>query len=487
VALQLGRFFKHSLVYTIGNLLYRGASFLLVPLYAHYLGAEEYGTLELLYVTAGIFQTLFASGVAHAALRFYFEYNDERERNAVISSAILGSGAVTLFGVLVLMLFAPTFSGWLFDGPSQATAFRIVFAALVLEISREINLAVVRAKEQSTFFVATALFQLLVQVGANVYLVVVAQQGVVGILLGNFLSTLAVWALLMVSTLRSCGMRFELSKLLAVWKYGYPLMLSGLSFSILGSSDRYLLNAYSSLGAIGVYALGLRISKVVPILIVDPFTKSYGPYRFSIMKQPQAETVYGRVLTYYGLAAAFAALALVVFGREIVRLASAEEYWGATSLLAPLLVVGVMEGATYCFQTPIYIHKRTPFIFYIALTAGLINLALNLAFVPLWGIHGAALAAGATSVCTGIVTLRVGQRLLRIPYEFGRLAKIALVAVGLGLPGALIHPAPLALGIALKLALLAAFPLALTALRLWTPEELAWVRGRIARLRAARA
>jgi O-antigen/teichoic acid export membrane protein len=485
VAVQLGRFFKHSVVYTIGNLLYRGASFLLVPLYAHYLGAEEYGTLELLYVTAGIFQTLFASGVAHAALRFYFEYDDERERNAVISSAILGSGAVTLFGVLVLALLAPTFSGWLFDGPSQTLAFRIVFASLVLEISREINLAVVRAKEQSTFFVGLALFQLLVQVGANVYLVVVARQGVVGILLGNFLSTLAVWAILMVSTLRSCGMRFELSKLLAVWKYGHPLMLSGLSFSILGSSDRYLLNIYSSLGAIGVYALALRISKVVPILIVDPFTKSYGPYRFSIMKQPQAKLVYGRVLTYYFLAAALVGLAIVVFGREIVRLASAEEYWGAAGLLAPLLVVGLMEGVTYCFQTAIYIHKKTPFIFYIALTAGLINVGLNLTLVPLWGIRGAALAAALTSICTGIVTLRAAQRLLRVPYEFGRLAKIVLVTAVLGLAGALIHPASPALAIPFKLALLLAFPLALTALGLWTSEELEWVRGRLARLRAA--
>jgi O-antigen/teichoic acid export membrane protein len=484
---NLQRFLKHSMVYTIGNVLYRGASFLLVPLYARYLHADQYGTLEMLYTTAGVFQTLFSSGVAHAALRFYFEYDNERDKNSVISSAIIGSGVVSLIGVGILLSFAPMFSQLLFSSATNSLAFRIVFASLVIEISREINLAVVRAKEKSTLFVSMALVQLLVQVAANVYLVVYLQKGVVGILLGNFVSTLAVWTILMASTIRSCGFRFELSKLLAVWKYGYPLMLSGLSFSLLGSSDRYMLNIYSTLGAIGVYALGLRIAKIVPVLIVDPFTKSYGPYRFAIMERPRAEVVYSQVLTYFFLLAAVALLAITAFGREIVRVASSEEYWGASAVLGPLLVVGVMDGVTYCFQTAIYVKKKTKYIFYISLLSGVVNFLLNAALIPHFGIHGAAAAAALTGVGTAVITLRVAQRLLPVPYEFGRLLKIAAVTVVLALPGMLIHPHSLFVAIPFKLSLVAAFPVALTLLRLWTAEELdrfqqarLWLRGKLA-------
>jgi O-antigen/teichoic acid export membrane protein len=484
VHLELKRFFKHTAVYTIGNLIYRGASFLLVPLYAHYLTPADYGALELLYATSAIFQSLFASGLAHAAMRFYFEYEDRKDRNAVISTTLAGSFVMTLAGALMLCLFAPQFSKLLFHNAGYTFAFRIVFLSMVLEISREISLAVVRSKEQSAFFIAVSVVQLLVQVIANSYAVVVLHKGVAGVLVGNLLATSAVWVILTAASIRGCGVRFEWSKLVPVARYGLPLMYATVTGSLLQNADRYLLDFWASLSALGVYALAVRISNVVPILLLDPFMKSFGPFRFSIMKQERAKEVYATILTYYVIASGFVTLGLCAFTEEAVKVISAPAYWDAYKVVPILLLTGPIGGINYCFQTGIYIHKKTNYIFYISLASGVANLGLDLLLIPRWGIYGAAAANVLGQAVATVLTYAVSQRIYPVSYHLRRLAKVSAALVVAAVAVFQGHFQSLPLTIAVKLGVLALFPLALILLRAYTPEEarkLGQVWGRLRR------
>ncbi len=470
--LELKRFFKHSVVYTLGNFIYRGASLLLIPLYAHYLTPEEYGMLEIFTVTAAIFGTLFSSGVAHAALRFYFEYPDQDEKNTVISTALIASFIFSLAGVIVLSFFAPFFSVMLFGDPSHALPFRLAFCLLVLEISREISLAFIRAKEKSKFFVIMSVFQLVVQVAANFYMVVVLKIGVVGILTGNLLATFIIWLILTSYTIRSCGFRFDWKKLWPVVKYGNPLMLSSLASAILYSSDRYLLNAYASLGAIGLYALGSKMAKVLPMVVVDPFTKSFGPFRFSVMKQSNAQQIYARIMTYYVFISGFLVIALSVFSRELIMLISSSSYWEAYRIVPILLIPGALGGITYVFQTGIYIQKRTDALFYITTASGLLNLVGCLLFIPSWGIHGAAIASLLSVLCTVFLTYVVSNKIYPVDYEFRRIGKIVIAATLVGVVAFLIHFENRLLTIFLKLLIISGFPFLAGAMGVFTPEEI---------------
>ena len=65
---HLARFFKHSSVYLIGNLVNRLGAFLLLPLYTHYLTVSEYGALELFYAIMGVIFGVLSIGIAHAVI-----------------------------------------------------------------------------------------------------------------------------------------------------------------------------------------------------------------------------------------------------------------------------------------------------------------------------------------------------------------------------------------------------------------------------------
>ena len=50
-----------------------------------------------------------------------------------------------------------------------------------------------RAVEKSLFFVYVAIAKLLIQVSINIYLVIYADQGVIGVLTGNFMAVFIGW------------------------------------------------------------------------------------------------------------------------------------------------------------------------------------------------------------------------------------------------------------------------------------------------------
>jgi len=479
----LRRLCGRTTTYFVGNVIYRGASFVLIPLYAHVLTEADYGTLELITTTTFVLQAVLSSGIAHAALRFYFEYDDEAERHAVISTALLANLACAgLVALLVGAWGGAALSRALFGTVSYTLAFRLALAIIVLDISREISLAWVRACERAGLFMIVSVTQLLAQVGFNVYAVVVLHMGVTGILLGTLAATATVWVILTTITLRECGLAFDRAKLWPVLRYGQPLMLSALAASAFQFVDRFCLKSYTSVDTLGAYALALRIANVFPVLFLAPFTNGYGPFRFAIMKEVNAREIYSHVVTYYALGATAVVLAIASCSRDIVGIAASPEFAGAAAIVPWLIVPAALGGITYCLQTGIYVTKHTRYLVYISAMTGAINLGLDLILTPRMGLYGPPVAALITTLYTIVHTFVLAQRVLPVRFEWARLGKIAAAAAIAGGVAATLPAASLVLDIGLKMGAVAAFPVILWVMRFATDEEILELRRLAARM-----
>jgi O-antigen/teichoic acid export membrane protein len=454
---SLARFVKHSAIYSVGNLIYRGGAFFLIPLYAHVLTPAEYGTLEVYSVTALLLQSLLGAGLAHALLRFFFEYESLREKQVLVSTVLFASFGVTMIGAAAFWPVAPFLSELLFGAPVHALAFRLVSCGLVFEISRELNLAIIRAREKSGYFVSVAVVQLVIQVAANVVTVVYLQLGAVGVLLGNLVATVVVWALLSFSTLRFCGLNFAPMRLPEVLRYAVPLMLNGMFQSFVQTSDRYVLLAFGNLAAVGSYALGMRFAMVLNVMVLDPFMKSFGPFRFSIMTRADAGNVYSRILLYFAFLMAAAVLVIAVFSEEVVSLVSSESYSGVAALVPLLVAYPAISGVGYVFQTGIFVSKRTKYILYIGMVSGTALISLNLLMIPYFGATGAAVARIFQSLIAAGLTLVVAQRVRRIRFTFKGLPRIVLSATAAILLALYVPNTALSVSLALKTCIVVGF------------------------------
>jgi len=482
VSVDVKRLVKHSTIYGIGNILTKVGAFLMVPIYTRYLTTSEYGSLELFYVTAGVLRSFLSMGIAHATLRFFFEYDDVPNRQRVIGTALLSSGFFSLILLGVFFQFTEFFSTLFFKTPNYSYYFKLVAIMFALELSIEISTAYIRAIEYSIFYIAVCLGQLLVRIALNSYMIVILKCGVQGILVGDLIATAMSWVAYTAITVRFSGLCFESAKLREMLTYSYPLALASISGVIFNNADRYLLNAYSSLGTIGLYALAYRFGTALQALYTEPFTKSYGPFRFSIMKRPDAQVFYARIMTYFLLGFMFLGLGISVLSEDIIRIMASRTFWGAHSVVPIIVLASAGGGAYYLLQIGIYVRNQTKYVPIIFSVVGGINIVCNSLLIPRIHMYGAACSYLITNVVLCGVTYVVSQRFLPIKYEIMRISKMFLVAGIIYFGCAFLLPSGSVLGAAVKISCVLLFPLILYVGGFFYLEEIEFAKGEIRKL-----
>ena len=106
--MSLKLFGKNTVIYAIGNIGLRAASFLLIPLYTHYLSVSDYGLLATLLITIHIMLIFMSMGMQTTLLCFTKEYDGNNKIKDLLGTStfinFLGGVAVTCISILFLKI-----------------------------------------------------------------------------------------------------------------------------------------------------------------------------------------------------------------------------------------------------------------------------------------------------------------------------------------------------------------------------------------------
>jgi len=473
---DLSRFFKHSSIYAVGNIINRLGAFLLLPVYTNYLTVGEYGRLELFYVVMSIASGFLAIGMAHATLRFYFEYEDQKDRHVSVSTNFIGSFVVTSLGIIVLAFFSENISTFVFEDTSLTIGLYLIFATLVFELSSQICLAYVRAIEYSMLFIVISSLKLVVQVAVNTYLVIFLDAGIIGVLFGNLCTVILGWLILAIFTIRRCGFKFEWEKFIPILRYCLPFLPATAMALVSGNASQYALNYLVSAEALGLFALALKFSLIIEQLIGEPFSRSYGAFRYTIMNNADAAELQAKIVKYLLVASAFFALFIAFFAEDLIRVMSDGNYWPATKLIPIIMISSVLRILAYPAQTGILYAKKTIYFFYFSTVAAIVSVAGNYFLINYIGLYGACLSLVLTDVVVLLLTNTVSQRYFRVGYEYKKLATIVVLAVVTYLLSQLYSFEWLFISVLIKLFLLGVFGLAVVRLKVIDPGEMQQIK-----------
>lgn len=101
----------------------------------------------------------------------------------------------------------------------------------------------------------------------------------------------------------------------------------------------------------------------------------------------------------------------------------------------------------------------------------MLNISLNLLLIPRLQVWGAAIATVCSFAFLFICVFPIAQHLYRIPYEYGRLAKLTVAAVGLYVIAYYVNPANVYISLAVKFLIAFSYPLVLYVIGFYTPAE----------------
>lgn len=426
-----GQIAKNSSIYGISNILSRFIGFLMIPIYTRYLSPADYGTMEMLDLTAYVVTMWVGFSVSNSIIRFYYDYGSEGERHQLVSTALLFIACTSFAAVCTLMPFSTLISKMLFKHPDNGKYFIIVFGSIFFQLLIENCLVFFQVRQKAIWYAGLSMIRLVIGLSLNIVFVVLLKKGVAGILYSGLLTSAATGTFIFAKTLSMTGISFSTQKLRKLIGYGFPLIFSGFSTFIITFSDRYFLNAYSTLEDVGNYSLGYKMSMLISILITNPFLTAWSAKRFEISKQPGSDEICGRVLTYFCIPLFLAALVLCVFITDILTIVATPAFRAAANFV-PLVVLGYMfNGIYYHFNYGILLKRRTRIIATIMATAAVLNLGLNFVLIPKWHGMGAALATTFSYMFIALATYVFSQRIHPIKFELNRVGSLFFLAAGL--------------------------------------------------------
>jgi len=406
----------------------RAAGFILLPLYTTLLTTAEYGALEIFYSIAAVLTSILGVGLAHATLRFYFEYNDKTKAKQVVSTNLLATATIAGALALGVSFLAESFVDYAFDG-LYINGFYIILATLVLELLRQIGFAYFRAREYSVRYVMTSFGQLIIQLTANIYLIAFLDMGVVGVLLGNLISVIAGTSYVLWVTIKECKLKFNVPIFKDIFFYSYPFVFNALISVVVQNADRFIIRHFFSLEAVGTYALAMKFAQILKILVIESFQLGFGSFRFSIIKQGNAKELIAKIGTYYALLVFTAGLGVSIFCPEAIDLMATDSYLGAAAIV-PFLVASIcVNSYGYIFQTGILYSKQTKRMVKITILHSISLIGLELLLIPNYGAYGAAWSILGSSFVYITATYKYSHSLFPMNYHFGRLGKIYIISL----------------------------------------------------------
>jgi O-antigen/teichoic acid export membrane protein len=463
---------SESLVYGLAGTISRFLGIFLVPIYTRIFTPEDYGVLSLVASTMAVVSIFSVLALDSAAGRWFWETEEEEDRRRTIASWAWCQLAVSA-ALAALMFAAADWLGRRIVGRGDAGLyFRLVALTLPLSVLGAVLINWLRMQRRPW---ATMLYTLGTSVAGillSILLVVFLGWGLAGVYWAQ-IATLLVASAIAARLMRGwvSPRYFRWDRLRAMLRFAFPLIPAALAFWVVGFSDRYFVQAYRSTDEVGLYHIGSSLAAVVA-LVTTAFQQAWGPFAFSIHKQPDARRVYANVFLAYLWITCAVCTALTLFAPEVIRLVATEQYLGASTVVGFLSFSYVMMGLTYIASTgPGIMKTSAPTGAAVTVAAGL-NLLFNFILVPWMGKVGSALATLLSQAVVPIYLFRASQRLYPIPYRFK--AGLALLATAglLVCLGTVWRSGSVWLDVAVKAGLVLLFLLAPFALGIVTPLQL---------------
>jgi O-antigen/teichoic acid export membrane protein len=458
-----------SLIYGLGQVSGRAVNLLLVPVLTRVLIPEAYGVADLVLAYSQTALLVLVFGMDGALARLFYDEPDREARVRMVSSSLLfrlatGTAVALTLALVVVPLGAPLVAGEAYRKYLTIGALTLPFTLLALFAND-----VLRVTFQPWKFIALNLAQTVTVGGLTLYLVLVRDLGVVGVLYGKLGGDALTATLGLVLCRHSIRPRFDRATLHRMLGYGLPLVPVAFAYGLITGADRFFLQRTHALVEVGVYAVAMKFFALATMGI-SAFQLAFGPFAYARARTPEAPRLYARVFSLYTAVASFGALLVAAFAPAIVGVLAPSAYAAAAGPALWLTFAAVAQGAYNVAALGIGLSLRTALLGWSAAGAALVALAANAALTPALGASGAAVATFMGYVASAMLTYAVSQRVHPLPYRGGRIVVMFALAVALALAAQALAPGG-AVGVGVRLAAAAIYAAVLWRFGLWRPAR----------------
>lgn len=380
---------KNTSIIAIGQISTRIVNFFLLPLYTAILTTEEYGLVDLLTTYSGLLVILIGLQMNQAIFRFLVTKRSDTAAICKTVSTIFfaASGIMVVYAVAFIALSS------LLSIQCKWFLLAHVICCITLQTMSGIARGLGRNADYAIGnFISSAAILLL-----NVLVIAVWHFGVVGMLTAYILGPIlgAAYLFFRCRIYKYISIRCASKKeLFALLKYSIPLVPNELSWSIIHSSDRWIVSWALNIAANGLIAVASKFSLIYTTFfsifntawteqVVLHYKDEGGPSYINNM--------FGKMVTLFA-SFAIGIIAVMPFAFKLLVNKQYSEAYG----LIPLYMIAVFFNALIGMLSSIYLSENeTRQVAVSTMVAAIINVAVDFALIGTIGIY----AAPVSSIC----------------------------------------------------------------------------------------
>lgn len=479
---QLKSLTRDSAVYGIGHIATRLITFLLLPYYSFQFTPAQYGEVTLYFLFVAVAQTFFIYGLDIAYLRYFTLCKDTAQRRIITGTAFLASVLTSLVFAALVIAFADSIGGILIKQPTQPdhvpALLRICGGILFFDTLTTFPFLLLRGTLRPYYFAAVKVVNVLINIGLNIWFIGALRLSLTGVLLANLAASGVTFGILLPVLLRYMTFRIDRATLTEMIRFGLPNIPTYLFVMVIELADRKVMEFYRGLEEAGLYSAGYKLGMFMAV-VTGAFRFAWQPFFLSNADREDAPRLFARVLTYYVLVTVCLFIPLTFFIDAVIQtrwpgigFILDARYWPGLAVFPIIMLAHIFDGIYANLMVGVYIKKLTHWLPLVTGTAAGVTIALDLALIPRYGMLSAAWITLAAFTIEALMLWLIVRRVYPVPYEWGRLAKLALaggIVVSAGLQPALSQ-------FWIRLLLCGAFPVLLFGLRFFDEREVYHLR-----------
>ena len=372
---------KDTLIFGLGNLGTKLILFLMVPLYTNYMSDAEYGIADLVFTIAQLMAPFLSVVIFDAIIRFGLS-EKERKEDIILVGVTVWGGAV-VFGLALTPVVG------LYKAMAEWKWYLYIY--VISNIADSIGFCYLKAKGKNKIYALLSVIQTALMASLNVFFLFYRSMGIRGYLLAYILSEIVIDVCLIITAdiikdLKKAHFDRDLFKRMIL--FSSPLILNNVSWWVIQSSDKVMVEAMISAAALGIYTAAAKIPALINVMVTI-FQQAWGISAVKEYESSNDREYYSTVLRYLFLFISGACIVFVAIMKVFMNHYVGKDFIDAWHYVPLLLVSAVFAGIAGYFGSMYSALKKSVNNMLSTATAAAVNILFNFLLIPSMGIWGA--------------------------------------------------------------------------------------------------
>lgn len=371
---------KDTFVFAIGKFGSRIILFVLVPLYTNYLSRSEYGIADLIFTISQLLIPLFSVVIFNGVMRFGLA-KDEKKENVLLNAFVVLIGTI-----IISVLVTPIYSLYSSIAPWRWYLTGIIISASIMDV--EMNY--LKVCDKNLAYSIISIIQAAVLAGSNIIFLIVFSMGVRGYLLATIISYVSSIILSFFSGRIFADIKkatFDKALLRQMLLFSAPLILNNISWWIIQSSDKLMLERMIDSSALGLYTAATKIPSLINVLI-SIFHLSWGISSIKEYESSNQLGFYSNIFKGFSFLVFASCIILISVVKPFMSIYVGEEFFEAWHYTPILIASAGFSAMTIFFGTLYGALKKTKNNMTTTVIGAVLNLIVNyfaISYVGIWG------------------------------------------------------------------------------------------------------